>query len=330
MNFLRKIIRNCFLFFITLSIVAVQTSSVYAQAKTQIVLVRGGDPIMRKGMSRNLTKAIQEMNKVAENKGDLFLLEQYCTEDGFQALNALVNNTGFYTTAPKYSLTLIGTPSGNYEVRGITGRASKDDTEGDPIKELVFVLNWQGFITSVHFAIENHHYQTILSQGEKLNDQVQREQVLNFLEQFRTAYNIKDIGFLEKTYSDDALIIVGRVIKTQQTDINPWISTNSERIEFLKKSKKDYIAGLKRAFKYNSFVKVEFDSVSVIQHPKKDKIYGITLKQRWHSTNYSDEGYLFIMMDFRAEDSVLIRVRSWQPERFEDGSVIDLSYFIIE
>ena len=40
--------------------------------------------------------------------------------------------------------------------------------------------------------------------------------ILDFLERFRMAYNSKDINFLEKVYSDDALIIVGTVLKEKQ------------------------------------------------------------------------------------------------------------------
>ena len=46
--------------------------------------------------------------------------------------------------------------------------------------------------------------------------------------------------------------------------------------------------------------------------------------------SYSDTGYLFIMMDFRHEEQPLIRVRSWQPHRFKDGSVIGLGDFFVD
>jgi len=317
------------LFLILLPLVLTDSSTVSAQIKTRIELVRGGDPIMRKGISKVLTQTVQEINKTAEGEGEMDSIERYCTEEGYQALNSLVENTGFLTTAREYRLTLLGTPSGNYEVRGITGRVNMGQTEGDPVQEVVFVLNWQAFIIDVHFAMELHHYEALLSDGQKLKDGTYREQVLNFLEQFRTAHNTKNIAFLEKTYSDDALIIVGRKVERKESEVTQLADFAKGKIEFIKKSKTEYMESLRRVFIYNSFVKVSFDSVTVVQHPKFNKIYGITLKQRWNSSNYSDEGYLFVMMDFRAPDTVLVRVRSWQPDKFEDGSTIDLSYFHI-
>ena len=59
------------------------------------------------------------------------------------------------------------------------------------------------------------------------------------------------------------------------------------------------------------------------------RLYGVTLKQRWTSSTYSDTGYVFLLLDFADPDYPLIHVRSWQPERFDDGSIISLQDFEI-
>jgi len=35
-------------------------------------------------------------------------------------------------------------------------------------------------------------------------------------------------------------------------------------------------------------------------------------------------------MDFRNEDQPLIRVRSWQPQRFRDGSIVGIGDFFVD
>jgi len=55
----------------------------------------------------------------------------------------------------------------------------------------------------------------------------------------------------------------------------------------------------------------------------------VNVRQRWTSSNYNDHGYLFLMVDFRNKEQPLIRVRSWQPELFEDGSKVNLGNFDI-
>ena len=44
-------------------------------------------------------------------------------------------------------------------------------------------------------------------------DASRRRQILNYCEHLRMAYTTKDIDFLRQVFSDDALIIVGNVVK---------------------------------------------------------------------------------------------------------------------
>ena len=204
-------------------------------------------------------------------------------------------------------------------------------TKGDPIQELVFVFNFRLFIVNVHFAIEEHHYTRLLEEGRKLDDLIYRQQVLDFLEDFRTAHNRKDIEYMKKAYSDNALIIVGRVLEKQENQ-NDFLSSSSlddSKIQFITLKKQEYVERLNSVFQTSAFVRVIFDQVEIFRHSKYPKIYGIKLKQRWNSSKYSDEGYLFVMMDFKNIERPMIHVRTWQPEKFTDGSVVGLGDFEI-
>jgi hypothetical protein len=76
------------------------------------------------------------------------------------------------------------------------------------------------------------------------------------------------------------------------------------------------LAGLKRCFKRNKYIDVSFEDIEVLKHPLSDKIYGVTLKQDWNSSTYSDTGYVFLMIDFTDEFEPCIQVRTWQPEKY--------------
>ncbi|MFQ5824502.1 MAG: hypothetical protein ACE5JB_10640 [bacterium] len=302
-----------------------------AYVKSRVIIVSGGSIISRNHIGKALTAVIQEANKVKEGIGNVETVREYYTESGYEAFKNLVEKTNFYSTIPEYRSRLLETSTGHYEVRGIKVRVELGETEGDPIQELVFVLNFHLFIENVHYAMETHHYKRILEEGRKLDDMIFRQQILDFLEEFRTAHNRKDIDYLEKAYSDDALIIVGRVLKKQEIG-NDYLASSSlgaSKIQFIRLSKKEYIQRLRHVFKLNSFVRVIFDDVEIVQHKKYPDIYGIKLRQRWNSSHYSDEGYLFVMMDFMNPDKPLIHVRAWQPEKFEDGSVVGLGDFEI-
>ena len=203
------------------------------------------------------------------------------------------------------------------------------ELKGNPYQYMVFTVTSMGLVDEVRFAIEQFHYQEIIKEGEKLQDFAYRQQILQFIEIFRTAYNRKDLDFLKKVYSDDALIIVGRVlqVKEGEKDILENSHLSKDRIQFIKLSKSEYIERLDVIFEYVAFLKVNFEKVTITRHPKINEIYGITLKQYWRTPNYYDEGYLFLMVDYRDINKPLIHVRSWQPDKFTDGSVVSLGDF---
>ncbi|RLC49835.1 MAG: nuclear transport factor 2 family protein, partial [Candidatus Cloacimonadota bacterium] len=57
------------------------------------------------------------------------------------------------------------------------------------------------------------------------------------------------------------------------------------------------------------------------------KVYGMQIGQYYYSSDYRDKGYLFLMFDLENPDEPKIMVRSWQPEKAEDGSIIGVSDF---
>ncbi len=239
-------------------------------------------------------------------------------------------NTDMRNVNPLYETKLISLPNGEFEVRDIKVMVDMKATSGNPFQYLVFTLNKYGLVEDVRFAMESRHYKEIVKQGEKLKDFAFRQQILHFIEIFRTAYNRKDIEYLRRVYSDDALIIVGKVVKVKpdMPDMLASSSLSQDQIKFIRLSKAEYIDRLEnKVFKQNDFIKVNFSEMELRRHPSRNYIYGVTLKQDWHTSTYSDEGYLFLMIDFHNQEKPLIHVRSWQPEKFSDGSLINLGDF---
>ena len=59
---------------------------------------------------------------------------------------------------------------------------------------------------------------------------------------------------------------------------------------------------------------VRHDNVVIVEHPTIKGIYGVTVHQKWNTARYSDEGYVFMVWDFRNPDAPQIHVRTWQPD----------------
>lgn len=207
----------------------------------------------------------------------------------------------------------IETPNG-YQVRNIPVLMLAAD-EDKQEQELVFTLDKRGEISDVSIAIEEHKYKEIMAEHETVQDLYRRQVIVDFVESYRTSYNRKDIEYIESVFSDNALIITGKVIKEKPKSDYALRSLSTERVVYQKRTKKEYITNLKRAFSVNKYINVVFDEVEVIQHPKFTDIYGVTLKQEWYSDRYSDVGFVFLMIDFQDELHPLIQVRTWQPEK---------------
>ena len=56
-----------------------------------------------------------------------------------------------------------------------------------------------------------------------------------------------------------------------------------------------------------------FDIIDVERNPLHPSIYGVTLRQEWYASAYSDVGTVFLLWDFTNEDRPKIYVRTWQP-----------------
>ena len=169
-----------------------------------------------------------------------------------------------------------------------------------------------------------------IMQGKlKESDAQCRHQILNYCEHFRTAYTTKDIDFLRQVFSDKALIIVGNIVKPT-TQANKW--QTESRVTYAIHSKHDYISRLSKVFATNKEIDVKFSDFRIMRHPTMEGIYGVTLRQQYKSDRYSDDGYLFLLWDFRNKSMPLIHVRTWQPASSigDKGDIINIQDFNLE
>lgn len=160
----------------------------------------------------------------------------------------------------------------------------------------------------------------ILSGKLTETDAENRQVILNYVEHLRTSYTTKDIDFLTQLFSEEALIIVGKVIRsTPQTD-GKYLPQH--QVEYNIKSKRTYLERLKILFRQNKEINLQFSDFKIMRHPTQEGLYGVTLRQKYSSDLYSDDGYLFLLWDFRDEATPLIHVRTWQPRMLDDRTLL--------
>ncbi|MGH1361986.1 MAG: hypothetical protein ACRBF0_00425 [Calditrichia bacterium] len=299
--------------------------------RTTVVVQYGGEADLRAKVEVALNDVLNAANQYHETGSSLSRVTNHFSNGAFNDFTSLIHEAGVYANESEYTSFLLAKSDGSFEIRDLKVRLTKSSKNSVPYQYLVFTFNASGQITATKFTVKKQRYLEIIEQGRKLNDLAYREKILHFIELYRTAYNRKDSVFIERTLSDDALIIVGNVVKVQEQDSDFLQKSflSDEQIRFLLLKKHDYLRRLSQAFRANEFVQINFDDIIINRHPRFNQIYGVQLKQRWNSSNYSDEGYLFLMMDFVQPEEPIVHVRAWQPEQFEDGSTVSIFDFDI-
>ncbi len=172
--------------------------------------------------------------------------------------------------------------------------------------------------------------QKVLSGQLEENDSASRHRILSYCEHLRASYTTRDIDFLRQVFSDNALIIVGHTVKTGNKERS---GTSGKKVEYGIRSKKEYLERLEKIFDSNKKIDVDFSDFKIMRHPTMEGIYGVTLRQRYSCDRYSDDGYLFLLWDFRDPTMPLIHVRTWQPTpEIQNGNeeVIEIGDFNFE
>lgn len=212
----------------------------------------------------------------------------------------------------------------SYMVRSIPLIIVPDDADSwanGTYQEAVVEFDLNGNIIDFRFSFSSQLGESLEKCSGSAVEAQKKLEILAWCDRLRTAYNEHNLAFMKKVFSDNALIITGRIIKETDREFG----TTNEKVVYSKQSKKEYMIKLARCFKNNKWIEVEFDEVgigdldskgcgTVTQSGVNANFYGVRLHQKWKSTNYSDEGYVFLLWNFSKEDEPQIEVRTWQPD----------------
>lgn len=221
---------------------------------------------------------------------------------------------------------------GGYQMRDIPVNVLDADMNNS-FQDLVLSFDGEGKLREVNMALEKHNYNKVILEGIPEEDLVRRQMILDFVEVFRTAYNRKDLTYLKQVYSDDALIITGTMLKKKKNDDsnNTMLKgLGGTQYELVVQNKKQYIEKLSKIFSKNSYINIKFEDVSVEKSSTNDRIYGVTLKQFWNTSTYSDVGWLFLLINFDDPFKPSIEVRTWQPHEFEGRTITRDEVFTLD
>ena len=293
-----------------------------AHADGQFKIVEGiSDNHLKTTMESNVNEMLSLFNDAASlHAKSVKLSKEKFTKEAVKEIGLIWKGSPMVFPSVNIMSRCLKTSHG-YQVRGIPIDIAEAD-ENEKRQELTVDFLSNGKICNVAIAIDMHRYDQIMAEKSSDIDYTRRQVIIDFVENFRTAYNRKDIDYINNVFSDNALIITGKVVKEKPGSDLTRLTLNNNRVVYIKQTKQEYLNNLQRVFKNTKYINVKFEDIEVVQHPKYDDVYGVTLKQFWHTDRYSDEGYLFLMIDFRDADKPLIQVRTWQPYKNAEGQVV--------
>lgn len=190
------------------------------------------------------------------------------------------------------------------------------------VEDIVLTFNSSNKITNITFALHKEAARDIVSHSNWPEEA--RIIIVTFLENYKTAYALERLDYISSIFDDQALIITGRVLKS--TKIHNELM-ESRYVTLTKQNKEQYISRLKQVFAANEFINVSFNTSDVLMLGKGSRMYGIQLSQEYYSSNYSDKGYLFLMVDLTDHTQPVIHVRTWQTEPDKEFGIIGPYHF---
>lgn len=198
-------------------------------------------------------------------------------------------------------------------------------------ENIVLRFNSQGLVTSVAYALSNRAEDDIFRKN--LWGMKARYAMLTFMEDYQTAFALKDLAYIKKIFASNAIII--------NATVTPGSNRRSRRapadgggyfidsrkvqpnVRFVKRTKEQYLDYLERDFDNKNFIQIIFEDTDIAwQSGVKENVYWIELKQKYSSNIYSDVGFLSLMIDLDETDPNIL-VRTWTPEHLDLHEMMD-------
>jgi len=304
--------------FYLIVVLLISNQTLKAQLETTNLVITDGirNENLKRTIEKNVSDFLYACNTAAINGKKPDLDKKTTTNDARKRFLSIWDTSPMGCSVSTLERKCLIRPAGGYQIRDIPVTVY-EAPEKEQNQEIIINLTADGRIDDIFVPIDQ--YADLLSSGEKTEDIDLRMMVLDFVENFRTAYNRKDANFIESVFSNNAVIIVGKEIKQKpNSDATFRASMSNSQFEYQVKNKQQYISALRNVFRNNKYINVDFSEIMVLQHESYPQVYGVTLKQVWNSSLLKDDiGYVFLLIDFRDINKPLIHVRTWQPEQYE-------------
>ena len=240
-------------------------------------------------------------------------VREFFTPEGYQMFDNLVH----YGNAK-----LIGTPTIEFYTvldkvvcRSIPMKFSFRNNNRTFVEDLTLTFDSDHKIESLAFGLDKAAKDDIFNKAVGKWDDNVRMIIATFLENYKTAFALKRLDYIENIFDDNALIITGSYVKKAKSNAENNRYLDSKEVKYNRQDKNTYLKNLEKSFNSNQFINIRFADNDVSKMGQGGQLFGIQIRQDYYSSTYSDTGYLFLMVDMNDPKTPIIKVRTWQPER---------------
>lgn len=254
------------------------------------------------------------------------------TLDGLDMYNQLISyGTGRIVGTP--DIKFFKSHDGRVVARGLQMSFSFNrGTKKTFVEDVVLTFNASHKIENVAFGLGQIAENDILCKYAPGWKDETREMIMEFMENYKTAYCLKRIDYIRDIFADDAVIIIGNVAKRRPGQRHQEREITLEGREVIttnRYTKDEYLRNLKRCFDRNEFINIRFthNDVQWLEKFEKEELFAIQIGQEYNSTTYGDKGYLFLLVDMTDHQAPQIKIRTWQPNEVDMKKIYNAGDF---
>ena len=213
------------------------------------------------GKGKHLFKAVDNvsdydkvMNKITEaiRTRNYASVQSLFTPAGWDTFKKLIDyGTARLYGTPKY--TYVG--YGNKVIcRGLPMNFSFKANRRRFMEEVTFMFDANRKIDNVSFGLGEQAEKDILMKGDW--SELARVALMNFLEDYKTAFALKDINYLESVFDDNAVIVVGKELRPLKNK-DTGVQLNEKTYKYATYTKEQYLKNI-------NYLESVFDDNAVI------------------------------------------------------------------
>jgi len=272
----------------------------FAQNNVKIEIKNTPDRVKIKKIENNLKKLTLILNNAYAN--DRKFSEKHasplCSQECLDQLKCIWSLDSFKIETNDLTVNSYQIKPNLVELRTIPIIIKPRNNINSIREHIMLCANMKGKFTSLRFALEHQYVEKLM---ENMSQRAHAHHIIEFLENFKTAYVMRDASYLQTIIQSDALILDG----FENEGLNTENNITTRYLDYIKITKDQFLRKLQIGlFNQPDFIRVSFENIMIDSSMERD-IYGLKILQNLRVNNAHEENEVFVLMDVGTQDPIV-------------------------